>query len=83
MTLGYSALGVGAAFAPITLVILMLSPHVGARVATVGVRPLLTAGFACSAIGAGLLARLPKTAPTCSTSSPVSPSSQTEVLRCG
>lgn len=60
VTLGYSALAVGAAFAPITLVILMLSPHVGARVATVGVRPLLTAGFACSAVGTGLLARLPQ-----------------------
>ena len=60
VTLGYSALAVGAAFAPITLVILMLSPHVGARVATAGVRPLLTAGFACSAVGTGLLARLPQ-----------------------
>jgi len=60
VTLGYSALAVGAAFAPITLVILMLSPHVGARVATVGVRPLLTAGFACSAVGMGFLGRLPQ-----------------------
>ncbi|HEX2046818.1 MAG TPA: MFS transporter [Acidimicrobiales bacterium] len=60
VVLGYSPLAVGAAFAPITLVILLLSPRVGALVATVGVRRLLTVGFTLSALGMAVLARLPQ-----------------------
>lgn len=58
-TLGYSPLAVGAAFAPITLVILLVSPSIGTRVATVGAQRLLSVGFGCSAAGMALLARLP------------------------
>lgn len=59
VVLGYSPLAVGAAFAPITLVILLLSPRVGAQVSTIGVRRLLTTGFTLSVLGMALLARLP------------------------
>ncbi len=60
VVLGYSPLAVGAAFAPITLVILLASPRVGALVATVGVRRLLTIGFTLAAVGMAVLARLPE-----------------------
>ncbi len=60
VVLGYSPLAVGAAFAPITLVILLVSPRVGALVARVGVRRLLTIGFTLSALGMAALARLPQ-----------------------
>lgn len=59
VVLGYSPLAVGAAFAPITVLILLLSPRVGALVSTLGVRRLLTTGFALSVLGMVLLARLP------------------------
>jgi len=58
-TLGYSPLAVGAAFAPITLIILLVSPRIGSSVAVVGAHRLLTIGFGCSAAGMALLARLP------------------------
>lgn len=59
VVLGYSPLAVGAAFAPITVVILVLSPRIGGLVATAGVRGLLTIGFTLSALGMAVLARLP------------------------
>ncbi len=57
--LGYSPLAVGAAFAPITGVILLLSPRIGALVSTVGVRRLLTIGVVLSGLGMAFLSRLP------------------------
>lgn len=59
VVLGYSPLAVGAAFAPITGVILLLSPRVGALVSTVGIRRLLTIGVVLSALGTAWLSRLP------------------------
>ncbi|MDQ4132656.1 MAG: MFS transporter [Actinomycetota bacterium] len=59
LVLEYSPLAVGAAFAPVTLLILVLSPRIGALVATVGVRRLLTIGFALASLGIAVLARLP------------------------
>ena len=59
VVLGYSPLAVGAAFAPITGVILLLSPRIGALVSTLGVRRLLTIGFTLSALGMAVLSRLP------------------------
>lgn len=58
-TLGYSPLAVGAAFAPITLIVLLVSPRIGSRVASVGAHNLLSIGFGCSAAGMALLARFP------------------------
>lgn len=59
VTLDYSPLAVGFAFAPITLVILVVAPRVGAHVEAVGIRRFLAVGFTMSAIGVALLARLP------------------------
>ena len=59
VTLSYSPQAVGFAFAPITLVILVVAPRVGGHVEAVGVRRLLAIGFTMSAIGMVLLARLP------------------------
>ena len=59
VVLGYSPLAVGAAFAPITGVILLLSPRIGALVSSVGVRRLLTIGVVLSALGMVSLSRLP------------------------
>ncbi|HVM12655.1 MAG TPA: MFS transporter [Actinomycetota bacterium] len=57
--LGYSPLAVGAAFAPITLLVLLISPRIGARIASVGARQLLSIGFGFAAVGTALLSRLP------------------------
>ena len=57
--LGWTPLAVGIAFAPITLIILLLSPRVAALVPRTGVRTLLTAGLVLLAAGAVLLARVP------------------------
>ncbi|MEU4427401.1 MFS transporter [Actinoplanes sp. NPDC024001] len=57
--LGYPAVQVGLAFAPVTLVVLLVSPRAGALVGRYGVRPLLTAGFLLLAAGMLLLARMP------------------------
>ena len=59
LTLGYSALAVGVAFAPITLIILLLSPRAAALAPRVGVRRLLTGGLLLLATGAVVLARVP------------------------
>lgn len=57
--LGYSALAVGAAFAPITLIILLVSPYAGRLTGRIGVRRLLLAGLGLLALGMLLLARIP------------------------
>jgi EmrB/QacA subfamily drug resistance transporter len=57
--LGYPPLAVGAAFAPITLLILLLSPRAAKLTTRFGVRRLLATGLALLAAGALLLARLP------------------------
>ncbi|MFC0534162.1 MFS transporter [Phytohabitans kaempferiae] len=59
VVLGYPPLAVGAAFAPITLLILLLSPRAARLTTRFGVRRLLTTGLALLAAGALLLARLP------------------------
>jgi MFS family permease len=59
VVLGYSALAVSAVFAPITLLILVLSPRVAALVGRFGVRSLLSAGLGLLAAGSLLLARVP------------------------
>jgi EmrB/QacA subfamily drug resistance transporter len=59
VVLDYSPLAVGAAFAPITLLILLLSPRAARLTARVGVRRLLATGLVLLAAGALLLARLP------------------------
>lgn len=56
--LGWSALAAGAALFPITVVLLLLSPTVGALLPRVGARVLLTAGPLLAAAGLVLLARL-------------------------
>lgn len=57
--LGLSAFAVGLAFAPVTLLILVLSPRVAAMTGRLGVRRPLTAGLVLLAAGALLLARMP------------------------
>jgi len=59
VALGYSPLAVGAAFAPITLLILLLSPRAARLTSRFGVRRLLATGLGLLAAGALLLARLP------------------------
>jgi EmrB/QacA subfamily drug resistance transporter len=59
VVLDYSPLAVGAAFAPITLLILLISPRAGDLTTRHGPRRMLTAGFALLATGTLLLARLP------------------------
>ena len=59
VVLGYSPLAVGAAFAPITLLILVLSPSAGTLTTKYGARRMLTVGFPILAAGMLLLARLP------------------------
>ena len=59
VVLGYSALAVSALFAPVTLVILVLSPRAAALTGRVGVRALLATGLGLLAGGAALLARVP------------------------
>jgi EmrB/QacA subfamily drug resistance transporter len=57
--LDYPAVQVGLAFAPVTLVVLVVSPRAGALVGRYGVRALLTAGFLLLAAGMLLLSRMP------------------------
>jgi EmrB/QacA subfamily drug resistance transporter len=59
VVLGHSALAVGAAFAPITLLILLLSPRAAKLTTRFGARRLMVVGLALLAGGALLLARLP------------------------
>jgi EmrB/QacA subfamily drug resistance transporter len=59
VVLGHSALAVGAAFAPITLLILLLSPRAARLTTRLGARWLMVVGLALLAGGALLLARLP------------------------
>jgi MFS family permease len=59
VVLGYSALAVSAVFAPVTLIILVLSPRAAALTGRVGVRALLATGLALLAAGAALLALVP------------------------
>ena len=59
VVLGYSPLAVAAAFAPLTVIVLVLSPRIGGRIGTWGSRRLLAIGSAVSAAGMLLLARLP------------------------
>ena len=56
--LGWSALAAGASMFPITLVLLLLSPTVGALLPRVGARLLLTVGPLLTALGLVLLAGL-------------------------
>ena len=57
--LGYSALAVSAVFAPVTLIILILSPRAAALTGRVGVRAVLSTGLGLLACGVAVLARLP------------------------
>ncbi|MEU4693943.1 MFS transporter [Actinoplanes sp. NPDC023714] len=59
VVLGYPAVLVGLAFAPVTLVVLVVSPRAAALVDRYGTRPLLAAGFVLLAAGMLLLARMP------------------------
>ncbi len=59
VVLGYSPLFVGLAFAPVTLLILLISPRAGALTTRYGVRAPLLAGFTLLAVGMALLARIP------------------------
>jgi EmrB/QacA subfamily drug resistance transporter len=54
--LRYTPLAVGVAFAPVTLVVMAVSPVAGRLVGRYGVRPLLTGGCLVSAAGFALLA---------------------------
>lgn len=56
--LGHSALAVGLAFAPITVLIMGLAPVAAKLVTRHGARPLLVTGLAVSAAGMLLLARM-------------------------
>ncbi|WUH98174.1 MFS transporter [Spirillospora sp. NBC_00431] len=49
--LGHSATRVGMAFAPVTAIVLVVSPYAGRLVGRLGVRPLMLAGTALSAAG--------------------------------
>jgi Arabinose efflux permease len=59
VVLGYSPLAVGAAFAPITFLILLISPRAGALTTRYGPRRLIAIGFVLLAAGMLLLARVP------------------------
>ena len=59
VVLDYSPLAVGAAFAPITLLILLISPRAGTLTTRYGPKPLIATGFALLAAGMLLLARVP------------------------
>jgi MFS family permease len=60
VVLAYSPFEMGAAFAPVTLLILLISPRAGALTTKFGARRMLTGGFALLALGMALLARLPQ-----------------------
>ncbi|MEQ4207385.1 MFS transporter [Actinopolymorpha sp. B9G3] len=59
LVLGYSPMEVGFAFAPITLLILIISPRAGALITRYGARLLVLIGFCLLAGGMLLLARVP------------------------
>jgi EmrB/QacA subfamily drug resistance transporter len=59
VVLDYSAFAVGLAYAPITLLILLLSPRAAKLTTRYGVRRLLTTGLLLLAAGSLLLARVP------------------------
>jgi EmrB/QacA subfamily drug resistance transporter len=59
IVLGYSPMTVGAAFAPITFLIILISPHAGALTTRYGPRPMIASGFGLLAAGMLLLARVP------------------------
>lgn len=59
LVLGYSALAVGVAFAPITFLIILISPRAGVLTTRYGPRAMITTGFALLATGMLLLARTP------------------------
>lgn len=58
--LEYTPLEVGAAFAPVTLLILLISPRAGVLTTKFGAKRMLTAGFVLLVTGMALLARLPE-----------------------
>lgn len=58
VVLGHSALAVGLAFAPLTVLILLITPFSGAIVTRVGARPPLAAGMALLAAGMLWLSRV-------------------------
>ena len=57
-SLGYSALAAGLATVPITIIMLLASPRVGALTARTGPRPLMTLGPLVGAVGLVLMARI-------------------------
>lgn len=59
VVLGYSPLAVAAAFAPITFLIMLISPRAGALTTRYGPRPVIGGGFVLLAAGMLLLARVP------------------------
>lgn len=59
IVLGYSALIVGAAFAPITFLIILISPRAGALTTRYGPRRMIAVGFTLLIAGMLLLARVP------------------------
>lgn len=59
VVLGYSPLAVAAVFAPVTVLILVLSPRAASLTSRFGVRPLLATGLGLLAVGMLLLARAP------------------------
>lgn len=59
VVLGYSPMTVGAAFAPITLLIIVISPRAGALTTRYGPRLPIAAGFVLLTTGMLLLARIP------------------------
>ncbi|MGH2614391.1 MAG: MFS transporter [Thermomicrobiales bacterium] len=59
LVLGYSPLTVGLAFAPVTLIVLVVSPFAGRLVDRFGVRRMLAAGMTLVAAGLLSLARVP------------------------
>lgn len=60
VTLGYTPLEVGTAFAPITLLIMLVSPKAGVLTTRYGPRRMLAVGFTLIGIGTALLSRLPQ-----------------------
>lgn len=58
--LGYSPLEVGAGFAPVTLIVLAVSPLAGRALSRVGARTMLLLGGASAAVGMLYLARAPE-----------------------
>jgi MFS family permease len=56
---GYSPLAVGLAFAPVTLIVLVVSPFAGRLIGRFGLRAMLIAGPTCMGLGLLFLSRLP------------------------